>query len=163
MNSEPLDNRAIVARDGSSGLQQQGSVDWGRVTGSVVNFAVDFLVRLSNAGIETLTIIAAETVLANMKLGPNGEKHAIDAVTRLKSFSTLHKALYFGFGADQAIRQLVQSAQGLNCVTVCAALIEFYSVVDSAKTLRALLVSTDAPPRLTPSLKQWIALVEACS
>ena len=161
MSSEPHDRRELANRDGG-GLQQQGSIDWARLTGSAVSFAVEFLVRLSNGGIETLTVIAAETVLAKMKLGPIGEKRAFEAVGQLKAFSSFNKFLQFGFGAKHAIRQLAESSEGLNCIVMCSALLEFYSAFDAAKILRQLLVSLNPPGRLTPSLKQWIALIEAC-
>ena len=160
MNSGPTDRLALAQRDGGTGLQQQGSIEWTRLTSSVVNFSVEFLARMSNGGIEGLTIFAAETVLAKLKLGPSGEKKTLEAISKLKAFSSFHSALWFGFGVKHVIRQLAESSEGLNCIAVCSALLEFCSTEDSARILRVLLESYDAPKRLTPSLGQWKSLVE---
>ena len=162
MSSTPGDPGAMVRQGGTVGFQQQGSVDWVKVLGSSVSFGVEFLVRLCNGGVEPVTIIAAETVLARLKLGTIGEQRAIEATKRLKAFSTLHTALWFGFGAKHVTRQLAESTEGLNCVVVCSALLESYSAEDAGKILQKLLVSHQAPTRLSPSLQQWTNLVEAC-
>ena len=162
MSSDHHHSRALATRDNSAGLQQQGTVDWTRFASSVVNFTVELLVRLSNGGVEGLTVFAAETVLARLKLGPEGEKRTLNAVSRLKAFSSFSNALWFGFGAKHVVRALAESSEGLSCIATCSALLEFYSTEDAAKILRELLVSCDAPGRLTPSLSQWISLVELC-
>ena len=145
------------------GLQQQGSVDWVRLAGSSVSFSVEFLVRMSNAGVESLTICAAEAVLSKIRLGPTGELRVQEAVAKLAAFSSFSKALWFGFGIKHIIRQLAESSEGLNCIAVCAALSEAYSPLDSARILREMHLIENAPSRLTPSLKQWTSLVDVCA
>ena len=156
------DSRGLTRRGHAVAFPQQGAIDWAKVFGGSIEFGVEFLVRLSNGGIESLTVVAAETILAKLQLGSVGEQRAREATKSLKCFSSFQKVLYFGFGAKHVIRQLALSQEGLNCIVVCSALLESYSAEDAARILRALLVSYEAPPRLTPSLQQWIALVEAC-
>lgn len=161
--SSPDDHSNVLGRrEGNSGLQQQGSIDWSRLSSSFVRLSVDFLVRLSNCGVEGVTVHAAQAVLSKMKLSSEGEKRVLEAVAHLPAFSSINKVLWFGFGIKHIIRHMVETDQGLNCVALCAALQEMYSTVDSAKIMRELLVLSGAPIDMTPSLKQWITLVELC-
>ncbi|MCJ1251543.1 hypothetical protein MMC30_008778 [Trapelia coarctata] len=163
MSSGSNGSNSLIPISTGGGLQQQGSIDWVRLIGSSVSFSVEFLVRLSNGGVETLTVCAAEAVLSRLRLGPHGELRLQEAVAQLKAFSSFNKALWFGFGVKHVIRQLAESSEGLNCIAVCAALVEAYSPLDSAKILREMLLINNAPDRLTPSLRQWICLVEMCA
>ena len=161
--SPPHDHRrAIVPRNNGPGLQQQGSIDWTKLSSSVVSFTVDFLVRIANGGVEARTICAAQVIFSQLRLGPLGEKRVETACKSLRAFSSLNKVLWFGFGIKHVIRQLAESSEGLNCIAVTAALTEAYPTRDAAKILRELLISYDAPFELTPSLLQWMALVEVC-
>ena len=156
------DDHALVRRDGTSGLQQQGTIDWTRLGSSMVTFSVEFLVRMSNGGVEGITIHAARAVLSRLKLSSHGEQRVHDAVSKLSAFSSINTALWFGFGVKHVIRQLAESEQGLNCIAVCSALQEMYSTSDTAKIMRELMKLSGAPLRLTPSIRQWISLVEVC-
>ena len=151
-----------MSRGADRELQQQGSIDWVRLAGSSVNFTIDSLARMSKAGIEALTVCAAEAVFARLRLGPTGEIRVHQAVTKLKAFSSFSNALWFGYGVKHDIRKLAESSEGLNCIAMCAALSEEYSSVDSAKILRELFIHCNGPTELTPSLRQWINLIEAC-
>ena len=162
MTSRRDESRSLVSRQTNGGLQQQGSIDWVRLAGSSVNFTIDSLARMSRAGIEALTVCAAEAVFARLKLGPAGEIRVHEAVHKLKAFSSFSNALWFGFGVKHVIRKLAESSEGLNCIAMCAALSEEYSSVDSAKILRETFIHCNGPMELTPSLRQWINLVEAC-
>ena len=157
------DPRSLIPRASDGYLQQQGSIDWVKLGGSTVNFAVEFLVRLSNGGVEPLTVCAAETILSRLRLGHHGEIRVQEAVTNLKAFSSFNKALWFGFGVKHVIRQLAESTQGLNCIAVCAAMSESYSILDTARILQELLRMFNAPSRLTPSLRQWMSLTNMCA
>ena len=144
------------------GLQQQGSLDWVKLAGSSVNFTVDVLARMSAAGVEALTVCAAEAILSRLKLGRIGESRVQEAVLQLKAFSSMNNALWFGFGVKHVIKKLAESSEGLCCIAVCASLSEFYSTVDTARILRELFSQYNAPLNLTPALRQWTNLVEAC-
>ncbi|MCJ1431958.1 hypothetical protein MMC27_001314 [Xylographa pallens] len=153
---------SVVSTNTDGGFQQQGSIDWVRLAGSTVNFSIDSLARMSRAGIETLTVCAAEAVFARLRLGPAGEARVHEAVSKLRAFSSFSNALWFGFGVKHVLRKLAESSEGLNCIVMCAALSEEYSSVDSAKILRETFIHCNGLAELTPSLRQWINLVEAC-
>ena len=85
-----------------------------------------------------------------------------DAVAALPAFSSPNKALWFGFGIKHVIRKLLESQEGLNCIAVCAALSEGFGTISSAKIVRECFDGCSPPEQLTPSLRQWINLIEAC-
>lgn len=60
------------------------------------------------------------------------------------------------------VKKLAESYEGLCCIAVCASLSEFYSTVDSARILREISRQCNPPLNLTPALRQWTNLVEAC-
>ena len=144
------------------GLQQQDTVDWTKIGSALVKFGIDLLARLSSGGVEALTVVAAEVVFARLRLGHAGEDRVRETIQNLRPFSSYHNALWFGFGVKHAVRQLAESCEGLNCIAVCSALVDFYSAEDAARILRAVLTSCDTPPRLNPSLTQWRNLVIVC-
>ena len=156
-------DRSLVPRDGSVGLQQQGTIDWTRMGSSIVRFSVEFLIRISNGGVEGITIHAAQAVLSKLKLSIEGEQRVHDAIGKLSAFSSINTALWFGFGIKHIIRQLAETEEGLNCIAICAALQEMYSTIDTAKILRELVRLSGAPTRVMPSLRQWISFAEVCS
>ena len=146
----------------SGGLQQQGTIDWTRLGGSVVSFSVELLVRLSSGGVESLTVVAAQALFVRLKLSSKGEGRLQEAVRCLRAFSSFNTALWFGFGVKHIVRQLAETSEGLNCIAVCAALQEFYSTTDTARILQEVLASHGPPDRVKPSLGQWIHLTEVC-
>ena len=157
---------ALLRRsDNGSALnfQQQGSVDWTRIGSASVNISIDFLARMSRAGVEALTVATAQTVLAKLKLSDAGEERVQTAVGKLSAYSSFNTGLWFGFGVKHVIRELAETREGLNVIAVCSALVEKYPIIDVARTLRELLTLYNVPQDLTPSLKQWMAIVEACA
>lgn len=143
------------------GFQQQGTVDWTRVMSGSVKFSVDVLSRLSKAGVETFTVYAARAIFSNVKLGPNGELRLHRALDTLGAFPSFGKALWFGFGVKHIIWSMQESAEGLNCIGICACLAEGYSTLVAAKVVRELFLLYNPPAELTPALRQWVALVES--
>ncbi|KAF5663385.1 hypothetical protein FCIRC_11174 [Fusarium circinatum] len=143
------------------GFQQQGTVDWTKVLSGSVAFSVDVLSRLSKAGIEAFTIYAARAIFSNVKLGPYGELRLHQALDKISAFPSFGKALWFGFGVKHIIWSMQESAEGLNCLGICACLIEGFSTTVAAKIIRELFLLYDPPAELTPALRQWISLVES--
>ncbi|KAF5602653.1 hypothetical protein FPCIR_1773 [Fusarium pseudocircinatum] len=154
----------LMSQDGQPGtavgFQQQGTVDWTRVMSGSVTFSVDVLSRLSKAGVEAFTIYAARAIFSNVKLGRNGEMRLHSALDKLSAFPSFGKALWFGFGVKHIIWSMQESAEGLNCLGICACLIEGYSTYAAAKIIRELFLLYNPPAELTPALRQWVALVE---
>ena len=88
MTSGSNNSYSLIPSSIGGGLQEQGSIDWVRLASSSVSFSVEFLVRISSAGVETITICAAEAVLSKLRLGPDGELRVQEAVAQLKAFSS---------------------------------------------------------------------------
>ncbi|KAF5683058.1 hypothetical protein FDENT_7400 [Fusarium denticulatum] len=143
------------------GFQQQGTIDWTKVLSGTVAFSVDVLSRLLKAGIEALTIYAARAIFSNVKLGPNGESCLHRALDKISAFPSCGKALRLGFGVKHITWSMQESAEGLNCLGICACLTEGFSTSVAAKVIRELFLLYDPQAGLTPALRQWIALVES--
>ncbi|KAF5610863.1 hypothetical protein F25303_14519 [Fusarium sp. NRRL 25303] len=165
--SDPRPNQSAPllsqdAQPGSAvGFQQQGTVDWISMANGTVGFSVDVLSRLSKAGVEALTIYAARAIFTNIRLGEVGERRLNDALEAAKAFPSVSNILWFGFGVKHIIRSMQESSEGLACLGICASLTEQYSTVIAAKVLRELFLLYSPPADLTPTLRQWISLVEA--
>ncbi|KAF4436571.1 hypothetical protein F53441_13209 [Fusarium austroafricanum] len=142
------------------GFQQQGSVDWTAVANGTVSFTIDVLSRLSNAGVEAFTLCAARAIFSNIRLGANGELRLHQALEKLRSFPSVGKVLWFGFGVRHIIWSMRESAEGLACIAICASLTESYTKTVSAKIMRELFLLYSPPAELTPALRQWMCLIE---
>ena len=163
MDTNTDDSNAVVRRGMGDGMVQQGQVDWTRLGGSMVSWTIEYLVRISNGGVEGITTTAAQVMLGELKLSAEGERRLQDAVSRLSAVSSsINKFLWFGFGVKHIIRTFAESEQGENCIAVCAALQEMYSTHEAAKIVQELARLRNAPPRMMPSLRQWVSLVEVC-
>ncbi|KAJ4003461.1 hypothetical protein NW752_012077 [Fusarium irregulare] len=142
------------------GFQQQGTVDWTSVAGGSVTFSIDVLSRLSKAGVEAFTLVAAQTIFSNAKLGRQGEVRMNKAIDGLSAFPSFGKVLWFGFGIKHVVRSMQDSAEGLACVAVCASLTEHYSTSVAGQILQELFLLLNPPIEYTTALRQWISLVE---
>ncbi|CZR42758.1 uncharacterized protein FPRO_10061 [Fusarium proliferatum ET1] len=149
--------------DQSASLMSQDGqpIDWTSVLSGSITFSVDVLSRLSQAGIEGFTLCAARAIFSNVKLGPNGELRLHRALDRLGAFPSFGKALWFGFGVKHIIWSMQESKEGLNCLGICACLTEGFSTIDAARVIRELFLLYNPPAELTPTLMQWVALVES--
>jgi hypothetical protein len=155
MPSDGGDSRSLL-------FPQQGQVDWVNLGRNSVEFTVQSLSRLSSAGIEALTIYAARAVFHQVKLDLLGEQRVISAVQATQAFPSYNDALWFGFGIKHVVRSLSESQQGVACIGLCACMTEEFSASVSARVLKELLELYGPPAELSPSLRQWLALVESC-
>lgn len=128
-----------------------------------MEFTVETLSRISKAGVESLTLCAANAIFRRVELGALGEGRVLDASGRVGTFSSANNALWFGFGTKSIVRALAESSEGLACIGICSCLTEEFSSETSAKILRELFLLYHPPVELTPSLQQWISLLEASS
>jgi hypothetical protein len=155
----------MAIRGPPRGLQQQGSLDWIRLAEISVDLTVDTMSRLSQAGVDALTLFAAQLVFSEFNLSEFGERRVQGAVDYLQCFPSYSSILWFGFGVRSIVRKLAESTAGLACIGIIACLSEGYSTVDAARISRALFADVTenrAPGHLTPPLNQWTRLVEAC-
>jgi hypothetical protein len=155
------DSRSMVPSPSS--FPQQGQIDWGVLSANTVEYTVETLSRISRAGVEALTLHAASAIFSNARLASSGEIRLLDALKRVKTFSSGNNTLWFGFGIKSIVRSLSESQQGLICIGICATLTEEFSTRTSAKILKELFLLYNPPEELIPSLQQWQCLVESCS
>ena len=164
MPNEGHQSRALAApmQVSHSGFPQQGQVDWTALGKTTIEFTVNTIARISKAGVEALTIYAAGSIFHQVKLDALGEQRMNDAIKHVRAFASYNNALWFGFGVKHIIRSLSESSQGLALIGICACMTEEFSAGTSAKILRELFILYNPPSELSPSLRQWLALVEAC-
>ena len=144
-------------------FSQQGSVDWVALSRMQFSTSIAILGRLSGAGIEPLTIAVGRAICSYIPLGAYGEKVLVEAMSKLKAFSTIGDVIWFGVGVRHILRELVQTSQGAACVAFCAALTEGHTISTSALIMYELAKVLGSPQELSPSFAQWIALVKVCA
>ena len=144
-------------------FSQQGSVDWAALGRMQFSASIAVLGRLSGAGIEPLTIAVGQALCSHVPLGAHGEMILMEAMNKLKAFSTFGDVVWFGVGVRHILRELVQTSQGASCVALCAALTEGHSISTSALIMYEMTKVLGSPQELSPSFLQWEALVKVCS
>lgn len=153
----------LVPSSPAAGFSQQGQVDWVELSSKSVQFSVAVLSRLSRAGIDTYTLHVSRAICLGFALDPIAQGRIVDAIFRLKKYSSYGNLIWFGFGVKQVVNDLAETEEGLTLVALCAALTTTYDSTYSARVLRELFVLQKAPESLTPALRQWKAIVELCS
>ena len=152
---------------GSSGLPNQGQIDWVALANTTVTSSVGLLARISGAGVDPFTIAVGQAIGSKFKISRLGIHRFETAISNLKHASVLGEVMWFGFGVNHIIRELMQTTEGVTCVMLCAILSESRTAILSARVLFELTntysSSTPEAGRLTPSLQQWHKLVEMCA
>ncbi|KAF2727762.1 hypothetical protein EJ04DRAFT_397883, partial [Polyplosphaeria fusca] len=147
----------------SEGFQQSGQLDWVSLTKSTFSFGLDVLVRLSKAELDPLTIAVSTIIFNRFALNNISQQRIHDALSKLKSFSSYGKLIWFGFGVKSVVKDLAGSEQGMACVALCACMAVSYDSFYAAEVIRELCKLHDAPRGLIPSLQQWKTLVDICA
>ena len=146
-----------------SGFAQQGTIDWVSLGQTQFSASIAVLGRLSSAGVEPLTIAVGQAICANIPLGAHGEKVLAEEMSRLRACSSFGDVVWFGVGVRHILRVLVQTSQGASLVALCAGLSEGHNVSTSALIIHEMAKRFGGPLDLSPSFKQWEALVKVCS
>lgn len=148
-----------------SSFVQQGTVDWPSLAKVSVNASISVLTRFSGCGVEIWTASLAQVICGTIRLSVQGEYHLNESLSKLRSFSSSGDLMYFGFGIKHIVRFLADSTEGMATVAICSALAEVHSSEVSTRILQEYvkLYSADAGKNLTPSYRQWEALIRACS
>ena len=107
--SDPNSNNQVAT------FSQQGSVDWAVLGRMQFSASIAILGRLSGAGIEPLTIAVGRAICSHIPLGAHGEIILMEAMNKLKAFSTFCDVVWFGVGVCHILRELVQTYQGASC------------------------------------------------
>ena len=161
-SGEPL---LIQNSSGNPSFTQQGTIDWFALSRTTVSASIAVMARLSAAGVDPFTIAVGQLMISKFRLSVLGEHRLTTALSKLPSFSGYGDALWFGFGLKNTVRTLAMTAEGRNCVMLCASLAEVHSPEMSARILSGIVDLHKGPGSkgLTPSLEQWRSLVKLCS
>lgn len=164
-NNQRISGRATATTVSPSSFVQQGTVDWPSLAKATVTASVSVLTRYSGSGVELWTVAFAQVVLGTIRLSAKGESNLNEALAKLHSFGSYGNVMYYGFGVKHIVRTLAESAEGMATVALCAALAECHSLAMSTQVVQeyAKLYSANGGGSLTPSYRQWEALVSSCS
>ena len=150
-------------RNQGSSFAQQGSVDWVSLGQTQFSASIAVLGRLSAAGVEPLTVAVGQAICSSIPLGIHGEKVLAEAMSRLRVCSSFGDVIWFGVGVRHILRSLVETSQGASLVALCSGLSEGHNASTSALVLYEMAKRCGSPRDLSPSFKQWEALVKVCS
>lgn len=149
---------------GSSGFDQQGSVDWVSLANTTVSATVSVFNRLAAADVHPGTLATAHAIAGTFWLSAQGETNVDNALKSLTSFSSIGQVLHFGFGIEAPVRHLAKTQNGYACLALFGALNELAPTKDSAAyLLRELADLMGAPRESRPSLRQWNSLLDVCA
>ncbi|KAL3460885.1 hypothetical protein BJX64DRAFT_289823 [Aspergillus heterothallicus] len=158
-----MESSALIPSQSGPVFSQQGTVDWTQLAKSSVTLSLEILSRLSQSGVEPLTLAVGQTIFSGFLLPPSTQHKIHTALERLKPLSSYSNALWFGFGIKHVVRSLVESEQGIACVVICAGLSVSYDRFYCAQVLRSMAQIQSAPGHLSPSIPQWSSLIDTCS
>ncbi|KAL8767879.1 MAG: hypothetical protein Q9209_005771 [Squamulea sp. 1 TL-2023] len=152
---------------GGSSLPNQGQIDWVALANTTVSASVDFLSRMSGAGVNPFTIAVGQAVALKFQMSRLGIHRLETAIKNLQYTSMIGEMLWFGFGINHIIRSLMHTTEGATLVMLCSILSETRTTGLSARVLYELTTTYNSTSseatRLTPSLQQWQALVKVCA
>lgn len=157
------DNSSLVPSQSSPNFAQQGQLDWVAVARTPVAFTLDVLARYGKAGVDALTVGIARAVCSQFDLKPAAQKRLEESISKLKTVHSFGKIAWFGFGLKHIIDDLLETEQGAACVALSGCLTTSYDTEFASQILRSICQLKGAPGSLTPSLRQWGALVSICA
>ena len=139
-----------------------GQVDWVSLMKVPFQVPIGILSRISAAQVQPYTIVVAENLGHLFHLTAEGRQRIRDAISKLKSFQTLCRALYIGIGIEHVIHILARTEEGAMCIALCGSLSEFYAKSTASEILIEMVKTKRAPEELRPSISEWSALLDAC-
>jgi hypothetical protein len=157
------DNSSLIPSQSSPNFAQQGQFDWVAVARTPVTFTLDVLARYSRAGVDALTVGIARAVCSDFDLKPAAQKRLEASISKLKTVPSFGKIAWFGFGLKHIIDDLLETEQGAACVALSGCLTTSYDTDFASQVFRSICQNRGAPKSLTPSLRQWSALVCVCA
>ncbi|KAL9075791.1 MAG: hypothetical protein Q9157_003892 [Trypethelium eluteriae] len=124
---------------------------------------LDVLSRISAAGVAPYTIIVGQKLGSLFHMTVAGRQKILDALTKLQSFASIGKILWFGFGIDHLVREMGKTEEGQLCLALCASISEIHQNNIAAEVLLEIAKTSKAPDNLLPSIFEWMALLDACA
>ncbi|KAL2839663.1 hypothetical protein BJY01DRAFT_250392 [Aspergillus pseudoustus] len=158
-----MESSSLIPSQTGPVFSQQGTVDWTQLAKSSVALSLEILSRLSQAGVEPLTLAVGQAIFSQFLLPASTQQKIQTTLEGLKPLSSYSNVLWFGFGIKHVVRLLVESEQGTTCVALCGALSVSYDKFYCAQVLRSMTKIQAAPGNLSPSITQWSNLVDTCS
>ncbi|KIX05670.1 uncharacterized protein Z518_03642 [Rhinocladiella mackenziei CBS 650.93] len=142
----------------------QITIDAGAAASGMINFSLNVLGRLSQAGIDTLTFGITVLVGAYIPWSPVGFQRVYDAIEKIQARKGFKDILWFGFGQKSPIQVLVETDQGVRFTALSSCLTEVYSTHMAAQIMlafsRKIVDKMPEPRPPLPSLLQMHLLVE---
>jgi hypothetical protein len=157
------DSSSLIPSQSSPAFAQQGQLDWVAVARTPVAFTLDVLARYGKAGVDALTVGLARAVCSEFDLKPATQKRLEESISKLKTVPSFGKIAWLGFGLKHIIDDLLETEQGAACVALCGCLTTCYDTYYASQVFRSICQNKGAPKSLTPSLRQWSALVRVCA
>jgi hypothetical protein len=157
------DNSSLIPSQSAFTFAQQGQVDWVAVAQTPVAFTLEVLARYGKAGVDGLTVGIARAVCSQFNLKPAAQKRLDESISKLKTIHSFGKIAWFGFGLKHIIDDLLETEQGAACVALSGCLTTCYDTDFASQVFRSICHSKGAPSSLTPSIRQWGALVRICA
>ncbi|PMD47187.1 hypothetical protein L207DRAFT_506201, partial [Hyaloscypha variabilis F] len=147
-----------------SDFQQQGSWNWTETLNLVVTAPFKILQRLSSAGIDSGTVIAAEYLGRTIEWSTDGRIQFHDALSSVKYIGAFnYRSLYFGFGINHITNVLYYTDEGARVMAMCACLTECYEERYAASVMLEWTKILAGRTSNIPSYQQWLGVVGACA
>jgi hypothetical protein len=148
----------------NSNFQQQGSWDWTETLKLVVMVPFGILQRLSSAGIDGGTVIAAEYLGRTIEWNTEGRIQFHDALSSVKYIGAFNsRTLYFGFGINHITNILYHTDEGARVMAMCACLTECYEERYAASVMLEWTKILAGGESNIPSYQQWLGVIGACA
>ncbi|KAK0511453.1 hypothetical protein JMJ35_006026 [Cladonia borealis] len=159
-------NYSIIPSSGSrrtDAFTTSGQIDWIKLLKTPFGSSVGILSRMSAAQVDPYTVVGGQKLGNLFHLTSTGRNRILDELSKLQSFKSLGKALWFGVGVNHLVRILAKTEEGKMCVALCASMSEFYEISIAAEILIEMAKTSRAPEDLRPSILEWKALLDTCA
>ena len=159
-------NYSIIPSSGSNrpdAFTTSGQIDWIKLLKTPFGSSIGILSRMSAAQVDPYTVIVGQKLGNLFHLTSNGRNRILDELSKLRSFKSLGKALWFGLGVNHLVRILAKTEEGKMCIALCASMSEFYEISIAAEILIEMAKTSRAPEDLRPSILEWKALLDTCA
>lgn len=121
----PQDSLDVRDQSGqAASFPQEGVVDWLSLGKITVSSTVAVMGRLSNAGLDPLTVTIGRVIASRFRLSRLGTHRLSTILASLPSVAGFGKVPWFGFGIQNIIQALATTEEGMSCVMLCASLTE---------------------------------------
>ena len=154
---------ALSAGSQQRPFPQTGSWNMLDIAKLPVQASIGVLSRYAAGRVNPYTVLVCEALCGGFQLTQKGRQNIERAVTSLTAVGTLGATLEFGFGIEDLVRSMAKSEQGTVVLTLCAALMECYSIDIATEVLLEMARLSRVEGEYMPSSLEWKAMLNACS